>query len=189
MKIGMLVTRILAAAVVAGAGVAGAANRDKAVAPKTDGDLVSRLQHEIRMYPYYTIWDDLSFRVNDGHVELLGAVSQPYKKQDIERLVERVPGVAGVTDEIKVLPVSPMDDRLRLQIARAIYRDPSLSRYAIQAVPPIHIIVDNGHVTLTGVVNNDVEKQIAGMRASSAGLSFGPVTNDLEVEHPAVKKS
>jgi hyperosmotically inducible protein len=79
------------------------------------------------------------------------------------------------------------DDRLRLQVARAIYRDPVLSRYGIQAVPPIHIIVDNGHVTLEGVVNNEMEKNVAGIRASAAGLSFGQVTNNLQVERPNKK--
>ena len=93
------------------------------------------------MYSHYTIWDDLNFRVNDGHVDLMGEVSQPYKKQDIERLIQRVPGVASVTDEVRVLPLSRMDDQLRLQVARAIFRDPVFQRYAMQALPPIHIIV------------------------------------------------
>jgi hyperosmotically inducible protein len=95
--------------------------------------------------------------------------------------------VRSVTNEIQVLPTSLFDDRLRLQIARSIYRDPSLSRYAIQAIPPIHVIVDNGHVTLEGVVNNDMEKTIAGIRASQVGLSFGQVVNNLRVENPAKK--
>ena len=73
-----------------------------------------------------------------------------------------------------------------LQVAGAIYRDPVLSGYAMAALPPIHIVVENGHVTLTGTVNSDMEKQIAGMRAAS-GLSFGPVVNNLVVEHPAKK--
>ena len=121
-----------------------------------------------------------------GNVSLTGEVNQPFKKQDIERPVRKVPGVASVTNEIKVLPLSSMDDRLRLQVANAIYRDPILSGYAMGAVPAIHIIVENGHVTLTGMVNRDMEKQIAGMRAASS-LSFGPITNNLVVEHPAKK--
>jgi hyperosmotically inducible protein len=96
--------------------------------------------------------------------------------------------VAGVTNQLEVLPLSPFDDRLRLQIARAVYGHTALSRYAYQSLPPIHIIVDNGRVTLEGVVNNDMEKQIAGMQASSAGLSFGPVVNNLRVENPKPKK-
>ena len=78
-----------------------------------------------------------------------------------------------------------MDDQLRVQVARSIFRDPVLSRYAMQAVPPIHIIVENGHVTLEGVVSTEMEKNIAGLRASGAGLSFGPVVNHLRVENPS----
>ena len=140
------------------------------------------------MYSNYTLWDDISFRVDNGNVSLLGAVSQPYKRSDLQRIVQHIPGVASVTNELKVLPLSFQDDRLRLQVARAIYRDPVLSRYAMGAVPSIHIIVDNGKVTLTGVVNNTMEKQVAGIRASSAGLSFGPVINNLTVENPPAKK-
>ena len=150
--------------------------------------LSDRVRHEILMYSNYTLWDDISFRVDNGNVSLLGAVSQPYKRSDLQRIVQHIPGVASVTNELKVLPLSPNDDRLRLQVARAIYRDPVLSRYAMGAVPSIHIIVDNGKVTLTGVVNNTMEKQVAGIRASSAGLSFGPVINNLAVENPPAKK-
>jgi hyperosmotically inducible periplasmic protein len=103
------------------------------------------------------------------------------------RLAQRVPGVRSVTNDLEVLPLSNFDDQLRIQVARAIYRDPVLSRYGIQAVPPIHIIVDNGHVTLEGVVNNDMEKNVAGIRANGAGLSFGSVVNNLRVENPSHK--
>jgi hyperosmotically inducible protein len=156
--------------------------------PRPDEDLAKAVRHEVLMYPRYSLWDDISFRVNNGQVELLGAVNQPYKKDDLGRLVKQIPGVEGVTNSIKVLPLSPIDDRLRIQIARAIFRDPSLSRYAMGAVPSIHIIVDNGHVTLAGEVMNNMDKQIAGMRASGAGLSFGPVQNNLTVETPGKKK-
>jgi len=150
--------------------------------------LADRVRHEILMYSNYTLWDDISFRVDNGNVSLLGAVSQPYKSSDLQRIVQHIPGVASVSNQLKVLPVSFQDDRLRVQVARAIYRDPVLSRYALGAVPSIHIIVDNGKVMLTGVVNNAMEKQVAGIRASSAGLSFGPVINNLAVENPPAKK-
>ena len=180
--------RYLAAMVLAGAGVAGASSNHQAPAgPRTDADLTKAVRHEIAMYPHYSIWDDVSFRVNNGQVELLGAVNQPYKKSDIEHLVQRVRGVAAVSDEIKVLPLSPNDDRLRLQVARALFRDPVLSRYAQGAIPTIHILVDNGHVTLAGVVDTEMDKNIAGIRANGAGLSFGTVTNNLQVEHPSKK--
>jgi hyperosmotically inducible periplasmic protein len=176
--------RLLMTALMAGAGIAAAATANGA-GPQSDADIAKQVRHEIVMYPSYSIWDDVSFRVSNGQVELSGAVSQPFKKFDIQRLVQRVPGVAGVTNEVRVLPLSPNDDRLRLQVARAIFRDPSFTRYAMAAVPSIHIIVENGHVTLTGVVGTDMEKQIAGMRANTAGLSFGPVVNNLQVEHPS----
>jgi hyperosmotically inducible protein len=157
-------------------------------APQTDAEIAGRITREIRMYPRYTIWDDIQFRVAGGQVELLGAVNQPYKKKDLERLVQRVPGVVSVTNQLNVLPLSNFDDRIRLQVARAIYGDPVFTRYAINPLPSIHIIVEHGRVTLTGVVANESEKNIAGIRASSAGLSFGPVVNNLRVERPAVKK-
>jgi hyperosmotically inducible protein len=175
------------AAVLLGTGIAGAANKDNDNLPSGDEQIAKAIRHEVVSYVYYGIFDDISYRVANGQVELIGAVNQPFKKKDIERLVFKIPGVNGVTNGLKVLPTSIEDDRLRRQIARAIYRDPALTRYAIQPVPPIHIIVDNGHVTLTGVVNNDLEKNVAGMRASSF-LSFGPVINNLVVEHPAPKK-
>jgi osmotically-inducible protein OsmY len=178
--------RFLMAALVC-AGVAAASNKTSVNLPQSDADIAKQVRHEVLMYPYYSIWDDVNFRVSGGQVELLGAVNQPYKKSDIERLVRRIPGVTSVSDELKVLPLSPNDDRLRLQVARAIYGSSSFTRYAIQPVPPIHIIVENGHVTLTGVVSTPMEKQLAGIRASGAGLSFGPVTNNLEVEHPSKK--
>jgi hyperosmotically inducible protein len=175
---------LMSAALVASAAFAA----DKSITPKTDDEIAKAVRHEVLMYPRYTLWDDISFRVNNGNVELLGAVNQPYKKDDLGRIVKHIAGVASVTNELKVLPLSPEDDRLRLQVARAIFRDPSLSRYAMGAIPSIHIIVDNGHVTLAGSVMNNMDKQIAGMRASSAGLSFGPVQNNLNVDNPPKKK-
>jgi len=183
MKRGILGKVLMTAALVVGAAAAadGGSSGGR-------GGLADRVRHEILMYSNYTLWDDISFQVDNGNVSLIGAVSQPYKRSDLQRIVQHIPGVASVTNELKVLPVSFQDDRLRLQVARAIYRDPVLSRYALGAVPSIHIIVDNGKVMLTGVVNNAMEKQVAGIRASSAGLSFGPVINNLAVENPPAKK-
>lgn len=180
MKFRMLGQMMMAAAMVAGAASAAVPN---------DADLAKSVRHEVLMYSRYTLWDDVNFRVNNGNVELLGAVTQPFKKNDLGKIVQSIPGVASVTNELKVLPLSNFDDRLRVQVARAIYGYPALSRYAMGANPSIHIIVDNGHVTLTGVVNNQAEKQIAGIRASGAGLGFGPVVNNLSVDQPAKKKS
>src|SRR4029077_20696836 len=135
----------------------------------SDPELASKVAHEIRMYSWYSIWDNVNVRVDHGNVELMGQVSQPYKKADLQRLAGGVAGVSSVKNDLEVLPLSPMDDHLRMQVARAIYRDAALSRYAIQPVPSIHIIVDNGHVTLEGVVSNQMEKNIAGIRANGAG--------------------
>jgi hyperosmotically inducible protein len=168
------------------AGAVMAANTDPNGA-YTDTQIAGKVAHEVRMYSRYTMWDNIAVRVREGDVELTGQVSQPFKKADLGRLAQRVPGVRSVTNQLEVLPTSFFDDRLRLQIARAIYRDPVLSRYAIQSIPPIHIIVDNGHVTLEGVVNTDMEKNVAGIRAGQAGLSFGQVTNNLRVENPGKK--
>jgi hyperosmotically inducible protein len=187
MRIRFLGRFLTAAALFAAAALA--SNKQVPNLPRTDDDLAKAVRHEVLMYPYYTLWDDVAFRVNQGNVELMGAVSQPYKKDDLGRAVKHIAGVESVTNDLKVLPLSPMDDRLRLQIARAIFRDPSLSRYAMGAIPSIHIIVDNGHVTLTGNVMNNMDKEIAGMRASGAGLSFGPVQNNLTVDNPSGKKS
>ncbi len=177
--------KLMLAVALAGLGVASAST--KPAGPVTDADIAQKVTHEIRMYPWYTIWDNLNVRVEEGNVEISGQVNQPYKKADLTRLAQSVPGVTSVTNNVEVLPTSFFDDQLRLQVARAIYSDPVLNRYALQAVPPIHVIVDNGHVTLEGVVNNDMEKQVAGMRANTAGLSMGQVTNNLRVEHPSHK--
>lgn len=179
--------KVLASALFVAAGIAAAASTSSNAGPVTDATLEQQIRHEILMYPRYSIWDDISFRVRNGQVELFGAVNQPFKKGDIARIVQRVPGVTSVNDQVRVLPLSNFDDRLRIQVARAVYGDPVLNRYALQAVGPIHIIVENGHVTLSGVVNSELEKNVAGLRANGAGMSFGAVTNSLRVENPARK--
>jgi hyperosmotically inducible protein len=122
MKRGILGAFLVAATLVAAAATAVAADKGNAKPPLTGADLEKGVRHEILMYPKYTLWDDISFRIDNGNVELRGAVSQPYKKSDLERIVQRIPGVASVTNEIKVLPLSPQDDRLRLQVARHLPR-------------------------------------------------------------------
>jgi len=158
-----------------------------AAATYTDTDVAAKAAHEIRMYSRYSIWDNVNLRVDGGNVELIGQVSEPYKKEDLQRIVQRTPGVTSVTNRLEVLPLSPFDNSLRLRVARAVYGDPALSRYGLQPVPPIHIIVNNGHVALEGVVSTEMEKNLAAIRASSAGLSFGPIENNLRVEHPKAK--
>src|SRR5260370_7858790 len=116
-------------------------------ATATDSDIAAKAAHEIRMYSRYTIWDNINIRVNAGNLELLGQVSQPFKKADLQRIVQRVPGVVSVANELEVLPVSFDDDNLRMPVARAIYRNPTLSPSSTHAMPPLHIIVSNGHIT------------------------------------------
>jgi len=187
MKSRFLGTFLMAGALACFVSLAGAADKTNPALPKTDAEISKSILHEIRMYPRYTLWDYLDFRVTNGQVELMGAVTQPFKKSDIEHVVAKLPGVTSVTDSIEVLPLSPNDNLLRRQVAAALFREPVFRTYATEPVPAIHIIVDNGHVTLTGVVANDFEKNLAGIRASGAGLSFGPVVNNLQVEHPAKK--
>ena len=180
-------TALLVVAGLAGAGMAGASTAPAGL--DADGAIAAKAIHEIRMYSRYTIWDNVNLQVNGGAVVLTGQVSQPFKKQDLQRLMQSVPGVTSVTNQLEVLPLSPFDNNLRVRVARAVYGYPALSRYAMQALPPIHIIVNNGRISLEGVVNNEFEKNLAGMRASTAGLSFGPVQNNLRVENPAKPKS
>ena len=178
---------LITAALLATAGLAGAADNHSAPLPNTDAGLAENVRHAIAMYPYYSIWDDVAFDASEGTVHLTGEVNIPVKKSDIDKIVRNVPGVKSVEDEIRVLPLSPNDDRLRLQVARAIYGDPTMLRYAMQPLKTIHIIVENGHVTLTGVVSSDFDKQMAATRASMAGMSFGTIDNQLQVVRPSKK--
>jgi hyperosmotically inducible protein len=143
--------------------------------------LAKEVRHQLLLLPYYSVFDNLQFKVEGDKVTLLGQVTRPTLKSDAEDAVKRIEGVAAVDNQIEVLPVSPMDSQLRRAVFRAIYRDSVLSRYAIQAVPPIHIIVKNGHVTLVGVVANESDKNLAGLRANQVPNVFS-VTNDLTIE-------
>jgi hyperosmotically inducible protein len=133
------------------------------------------------MLPYYGVFDNLSYRVDGSTVTLMGQVTRPTLKSDAENVVKGIEGVEKVNNQIQVLPVSPMDDKIRIAEYRAIYGHPGLDRYALQAVPPIHIIVDNGKVTLEGVVASQADKDQAGIRANTVSGVFS-VTNSLRVE-------
>ena len=134
----------------------------------------------VRQYAQYTIFDDVNGRVDAGIVTLDGKVTMPYKKADIERLVARLDGVRELKSTIEVLPVSMYDDELRSRVSRAIYGNPSFWSYAAMANPPIHIIVENGRVTLTGIVNSDVEKMLA--RSLATGVGELSVKNELRTD-------
>ena len=134
----------------------------------------------VRQYAQYTIFDDVSGRVDGGIVTLDGKVTMPYKKTDLERLVGRIDGVRELKSTIEVLPVSIYDDELRSRVSRAIYGNPSFWTYAAMANPPIHIIVQNGRVTLTGVVNSDVDRMLA--RSLATGRGELSVKNELRTD-------
>ena len=145
-------------------------------------DRVTReVRHELVMLPYYGVFDNLTYRVDGGTVTLMGQVTRPTLKSDAGNVVKGVEGVERVDNKIQVLPLSSMDDGLRVAEYRAIYGHPGLDRYAMQSVPPIHIIVDNGKVTLEGVVANQADKDQAGIRANGVNGVFS-VTNNLRVE-------
>lgn len=148
----------------------------------TGQDRISReVRHELVMLPYYGVFDNLAYSVNGGTVTLYGQVTRPTLKSDAGNVVKRIEGVTSVNNQIQVLPLSEMDDRIRMAEYRAIFGEPTLNRYALQAVPPIHIIVDNGKVTLVGVVANQSDKTMAGMRANGVSGVFS-VDNQLQVE-------
>lgn len=148
-------------------------------------DRVTReVRHELATLPYYGVFDDLSYRVDGGVVTLFGEVTRPTTKDDAEKAVKGIEGVTRVVDNIEVLPVSPMDNQIRLAVYRAVYGAPNLERYAVQAIPSIHIIVKNGNVTLTGVVANDADRQAAGVRANTVPGIFA-VKNELRLDSDA----
>src|SRR6185295_341554 len=145
--------------------------------------LVREIRHELRMLPYYGVYDWLEFEIQpDNTVVLRGQVVRPTTKSDAEGRVKDVDGVSKVNNQIEVLPLSPSDDRLRLALYRSIYNFNSpLFRYATQSVPPIHLIVNRGHATLKGVVANKGDAQIAYIRARGVPGLFS-VKNELIIE-------
>ncbi len=145
--------------------------------------VVQDVSKEVLRYTRFTVFDDVAVNVDQGVVTLTGRVTMPYKADDIVSRVARVAGVTKVNNGIKVLPVSMFDDELRYSIARRIYGNPGFWQYASMANPPIHIIVEDGRVTLTGTVNNNVERVLAQSIASSSN-AFS-VSNQLKTDAEA----
>jgi hyperosmotically inducible protein len=145
--------------------------------------VIRQVRHELVTLPYYGVFDWLEFQVQpDNTVVLRGQVVRPTTKSDAEARVKDVDGVSKVVNEIEVLPLSPQDDRLRRALYRKLYgQDSPLFRYAIQAIPSIHIIVDHGRATLKGVVANKGDAQLAYLRARSVPGLFD-VKNALQIE-------
>ena len=129
--------------------------------PESDEKLAERIADQMRRSTYFTVFDEVQIGVDNGVVTLTGFVTQPIKSDDLARRASHVDGVREFVNRLEVLPASLSDDRLRSIIANTLYRDPAFSNYASQAVPPVHIIVRNSSVLLTGVVNNEVERRQA----------------------------
>ena len=149
------------------------------VSSKAAKSLEERVRSELLRLPYYGVFDHLAFRVDGDQVTLSGDVSWPTVKADAERAAGSVQGVAAATSDIKVLPLSSNDNRIRLATYWAIYGNSTLARYRLNPNPPIRIIVENGHVTLKGVVSSDMDRTIAHMQANRVPGAFS-VTNNLQ---------
>jgi hyperosmotically inducible protein len=166
--------------VVVSLGLGSAAAASAQTVDRKDFQLFKDVQTSVLRYTRFTIFDDISANVKDGVVTLAGNVTMPYKKDDIEKRVAKVSGVRHVDNQIAVLPVSMFDDQLRHRIARSIYGNSNFWNYAIMANPPIHIVVERGRVTLTGVVQSEVDRALARSLASQFG-AFS-VTNALKTD-------
>ena len=150
------------------------------VGDRKDFQVAKDIAKTVQRYTQFTIFDDVSANVKDGTVTLTGKVTMPYKRSDIEKRIAKIDGVRGVNDLIAVLPVSQFDDELRYKIARSIYNNSSFWNYAMMANPPIHIVVEHGRVTLTGVVQNNIDRMLARSLATQFG-AFS-VTNALKTD-------
>ncbi len=151
------------------------------VSPKSEERIQKEVRHQLLLLPRLSVFDNLAYKVEGYNVTLMGQVTDPVVKSDAENAVKHIEGVEQVNNQIEVLPVSPMDDGLRRRLFREIYGYPALEKYAMPVVKPIRIIVNNGHVTLEGVVDSEADKGAAGIRAKSVPGIFS-VTNNLTVE-------
>ena len=177
LKMGLFTLAILALAAL----MLGVSQASAAPAPEGNNTplLSNQVRHELVTLPWYGVFDNLEYTINGSEVILSGQVVQPITKSGAEA-VKNIPGVTRVVNNITVLPLSRFDDQIRRVELRAIFSQASLSRYAMGSVPSIHIIVDNGHVTLEGVVSNEMDRNIANIRANSVPGVFS-VTNNLHV--------
>jgi hyperosmotically inducible protein len=190
-----MMNRILACALTAvvwlgvfGTGVAqepsanSSGNVQNATGPQRSQDRISReVFHELVTLPQLTIFDNLQYKVDGNKVTLMGQVRDAFLKDSAEKAVKRIEGVESVNNQIEVLPASGNDDRIRREVARALFNDERLFRYSMGSLPPIHIIVKGGHVTLEGVVNSQADKNEANIKANGVPGVFS-VQNNLQVE-------
>ena len=150
--------------------------------------LAKQVRHELVMLPWYSVFDSLAFRIDRDQVTLLGQVTRPVLKSDAEAVVKRIEGVGSVKNDIEVLPLSLMDDQLRRAEFRAIYGEAGMQRYANQPIPAIHIIVKNGNVTLEGVVDTEMDRNLANLLANQVPNVFS-VRNNLVVAAKSKKRT
>lgn len=148
--------------------------------PQYEAWLTKQVHHNLVTLPWYGVFDNLKYQVKGTEVVLSGQVVDPVTKSNAANSVKRLEGVTSVVNNIKVLPLSTMDNQIRYAEYRAIYSEPALSRYGMGAIPSIHIIVDNGHVALEGVVDNAGDRDVAALRANAVPGVFS-VTNNLRV--------
>ena len=156
---------------------------DEDAGQRPDDAILKDVEKAVLGYPYYTVFDSVSVGVQDGVVSMQGSVKEPYRKDDIEKRVGKIPGIRGVESEIRVQPLSFGDDRLRLELLRKIYGNDMFNQFASWASPPVRILVENGHVTLTGYVNSQVERQMIGAIARGT-LAFS-VDNQVKLDREA----
>ena len=149
-------------------------------AERKDLQVFNDIASQVNRYTQLTIFDSIAASVDDGRVVLTGWVTMPYKRDDIERRVRSVEGVGPITNKIEVLPVSQFDDQLRFRISRAIYGNSMFWNYANMVNPPIRIVVNRGRVTLEGVVQSNVERQLA--RSLATGFGEFEVKNRLKTD-------
>src|SRR5258708_14205739 len=187
MKTVFLMTVVFAAALFAQSnqppqgGMRPSDRRSSSADQKLQNRLYKEVGHELRMMPLFDTFDNLAYKIDGTTVTLLGQVVHAVLKDDAEHRVKKIEGVEKVVNNIEILPPSSGDDQLRRELARAIFCDPRLSHYAVGPVPPIHIIVNTGPVTLEGVVHDKGEKNAAGLRANGVPGIFS-VQNNLQVE-------
>jgi hyperosmotically inducible protein len=178
----LLVATFAAIFVVPDAPLAGAPQDSKRQTsePIARQTLLREVRHQMLLLPFYSVFDNLMYRVDGNTVILEGQVVRPTLKSDAQSAVKSIEGVSSVVNNIEVLPLSPMDDQIRRAVYRAVYGDTVLSKYAYSAVASIHLIVKNGNVTLEGVVDSDADKNLANIRANGVPNIFS-VKNDLTV--------
>jgi hyperosmotically inducible periplasmic protein len=180
-KISSSVQGALLAAVMLGASVVAAPAFSQSKSAFDNTNIVREVQHELVQIPWYSVFDSMGYTVNGSVVTLNGQVRNGNIKDEAESAVKSIPGVTKVVNNIEILPASPMDDQIREEEFRAIYNEPELQRYAEGILRDIHIIVNMGHVTLAGTVDNDSDRNLAYLRANGVPDVFS-VTNNLQIK-------